>query len=160
MKRRWTITLIVIVCLAAIVPVCKYWPRTIDNEECSDLYRSYLHTDGIRATYIKGKKLNDTVRVDLTLLQATDAKGCAQLEKDFGIPAPDPETSALLNDDNPDIILSLIRNEDSIPNFQFSIFNSDVAAASRTLQCISIFHITTEEQFNIIVENHIDQLLK
>ena len=31
MKRRWTITLIVILAVAAAVPACKYWPRTTDD---------------------------------------------------------------------------------------------------------------------------------
>ena len=85
MKRRWTITLIVILAVAAAVPACKYWPRTTDDSECSAYYRSWQHRDGVQATYIKGKSLNDTLRVDLTLLQATDAEGWALLCREFDI---------------------------------------------------------------------------
>ena len=67
MKRRWTITLLVILLAAVGVGLFKYWPRTIDDGQCSALYRSYLHCPGIQSTYIKGKRLNDTLRIDLTL---------------------------------------------------------------------------------------------
>ena len=50
MKRRWTITLIVILAVAAAVPACKYWPRTTDDSECSAYYRSWQHRDGVQAT--------------------------------------------------------------------------------------------------------------
>ena len=114
MKRRWTITLLVILLAAAGVGLFKYWPRTIDDDQCSALYRSYLHSPGIQSTYIKGKRLNDTLRIDLTLLQATSPQGWEQLQKDFNIPQPDSATAALLEQGNPDLILSIL-NHDSQP---------------------------------------------
>lgn len=155
MKRRWTITLIVILAVAAAVPVFKYWPRTSDDSECSAYYRSWQHRDGVRATYIKGKSLNDTLRVDLTLLQATDSEGWALLCREFDIAEADTETKALLQEGNPDIVLSIL--SPTPVDFADTVH---VAAASRALQCVSIFHTTTMEQFNLIVENHIDQLLQ
>ena len=155
MKRRWTITLIVIFAVILSVVAFKYWPRTVDDEACSDYYHTYHHRPGIHATFIKGKSLNDTLRVDLTLLQATNDTGWAQLCHDFDIPAPDAETRALLQDGNPDIILSIL--SPSPVDFSDTVH---VAAAARALQCVSIFHVTDTEQFNIIVEHHIDQLLQ
>ena len=57
MKRRWIITLIVIPLAVGLALVLKYWPRTLDDGECSALYRSYLGRTGIRSTFIKGKSL-------------------------------------------------------------------------------------------------------
>lgn len=164
MKRRWIITLIVIPLVVGLVLVLKYWPRTLDDGECSALYRSYLGRTGIRSTFIKGKSLNDTLRIDLTLLQATTADGWAQLQKDFDIPEPDSTTAALLQEGNPDIILSLLNDEcgngsDGLAPSQDNAFLPvDIAVASRALQCVSIFHACTREQFDIIVDNHIEQL--
>ena len=92
MKRRWTITLLVILLAAAGVGLFKYWPRTIDDDQCSALYRSYLHCPGIQSTYIKGKRLNDTLRIDLTLLQATpkDGRSCKKTSTSPSPTVPPP----------------------------------------------------------------------
>lgn len=159
MKRRWTITLLVILLVAAGVGLFKYWPRTLDDDECSALYRSYLHRPGIQSTYIKGKRLNDTLRIDLTLLQATTPQGWAELQKDFNIPQPDNATAALLHQGNPDIILSIL-DDGSSPTHASApgTDTTNIMAASRTLQCVSIFHALTPQQIDAIVDNHIDQL--
>lgn len=158
MKRRWTITLLVILLAAAGVGLFKYWPRTIDDDQCSALYRNYLHCPGIQSTYIKGKRLNDTLRIDLTLLQATTPQGWEQLQKDFNITQPDSATTALLDQGNPDIILSIL-NHDSQPEAGTPRTDTvNIMAASRSLQCISIFHACTPQQIDAIVDNHIDQL--
>lgn len=158
MKRRWTITLLVILLAAAGVGLFKYWPRTIDDDQCSALYRNYLHSPGIQSTYIKGKRLNDTLRIDITLLQATTPQGWEQLQKDFNITQPDSATTALLDQGNPDLILSIL-NDDSQPEADTPRTDTvNIMAASRSLQCISIFHACNPQQIDAIVDNHIDQL--
>ena len=155
MKRRWTITLIVILAAVAAVLAYKYWPRTADDSECSAYYHDWQQREGVQATYIKGKSLNDTLRVDLTLLQATDADGWALLCREFDIAEPDAETNALLQEGNPDVVLSIL--SPTPVDFADTVH---VVAAARALHCVSIFHTTTMDQFNLIVENHIDQLLQ
>ena len=53
--------------------------RTVPLEECSELYRHYADTEGIEATFVQGYRLNDSLRVDVTLLQATDSAAWQQL---------------------------------------------------------------------------------
>lgn len=153
MKRRWTIALLILLTAALATVAFKYWPRTVTDSQCSSYYRHYRHSDGIQATYIKGKRLNDTLRVDLTLLQATTPQGWQQLCRDFQLPAPDSATRTLLQEGNPDIVLSIL--SPTPVNYPDTVH---IAAASRSLQCVSIFHTTSIQQFNTIVDNHIDQL--
>ncbi|MBR1834557.1 MAG: hypothetical protein IJ785_03525 [Bacteroidales bacterium] len=150
MKRRWIISLILLAVVVGAGAVVKYWPRTVDDSRCGTFYRRYHSLPGIQATFIQGKSLNDTLRVDLTLLQATTPEGWSRLCDDFQVPDGNGEFQQVL--DNPDIILSILNYP---VDFRDTIH---VAAASRALRCVSIFHITTEEQFDAIVEHHIDQL--
>ena len=75
MTRRWAITILafLIVVLGGIA--YRHWPRAVPWEECSTLYRQYAHADGIEATFIHNYKVNDTLSIDITLLQATDSAG-------------------------------------------------------------------------------------
>lgn len=153
MRRRWIITLIALVAAAGIFVAVKYWPRTVDDEACSRYYAKYLEQEGIQATYIQGQRLNDTLRIDLTLLQATDAANWERLQQDFNIPSADSTTNALTGEGNNSILLFLLPND-----IADTATVPDIAAASRTLRCVSIFHARTMAQFNAIVDNHIDDL--
>lgn len=190
MKRRWVISLLVLTIASVAVLLFKYWPRTTSDNECSALYRRYLDRDGIQASYIQGKAVCDTLRVDVTLLQATSPSGWQQLCNDFNIPTPDSSALALLQDGNPDITLSILPPHFSDPSqegthtpnpsqeethtpdpsqerthtpdpSQEGRRTSDMmllAASSHTLRCVSVFHITTPQQFDALVGHHIDQL--
>ncbi|MBR4229526.1 MAG: hypothetical protein IKR83_02310 [Bacteroidales bacterium] len=85
MTRRWAITILafLIVVLGGIA--YRHWPRAVPWEECSTLYRHYAHADGIEATFIHNYKVNDTLSIDITLLQATDSAGWQHLRKDIKI---------------------------------------------------------------------------
>lgn len=88
MKRRWIISLFLLPLVVGVGLLVKYWPSTVDDNHCGRYYHTYLHLPGIRTTFIQGKTLNDTLRVDLTLLQATTPDGWKRLCRDFEVPEP------------------------------------------------------------------------
>ena len=83
-----TIIFLAIVLVALAV---RLWPRTVPFDQCSDVYKRYAAVDGVVATFINDYKVNDTVFVDVTLLEATDSMGWATLKKDFEVPDPSPD---------------------------------------------------------------------
>ena len=63
-----------IILLAVGVAVqAKRHPQPVPFGKCSELYQRYADTEGIAATFVHGYRLNDSVRIDVTLLQATDS---------------------------------------------------------------------------------------
>lgn len=85
-----------IILLLAVVASLAYnhnlW--NIRGVEPSELYLRYEHADGIKASFIKDYRINDTLTLDVTLLQATDSAGWQQLIEDFEIPAEVIESGA------------------------------------------------------------------
>ncbi len=84
-KRHYIILAIVavglLVCAAVVLR-----PRQLPPEECSLLYRDYAHNPHVTVAFIKDFPVNDTLRVDVTTLQAdSDSAWCALL-RDFGAP--------------------------------------------------------------------------
>ena len=69
MKRPIT-TIILVLAVATAVGVV-VWRNVLPMRSVSDLYRRYEHADGIAASYIHNFPVNDTLRVDVTLLEAT-----------------------------------------------------------------------------------------
>ena len=62
-----------------------HFSRTVPWKECSEVYKKYSRVEGVKATYIKDYRLNDTLTVGVTLLEATDSAGWAYLCGEFNI---------------------------------------------------------------------------
>ena len=81
--KKWHKTLLV---AAAILAVgVAVWRYTAPQRQVSDLYRHYEHADGIAASHIHNFPVNDTLRVDVTLLEATTDSAWQALCADFAL---------------------------------------------------------------------------
>lgn len=87
----WPVTLTVCLLIVLGTLTVKLWPRTVPFDQCSEIYKKYANVEKVKASFIKDFKVNDTVFVDVTLLEATDSMGWATLKKDFEIPNPSPD---------------------------------------------------------------------
>ena len=81
----WPVTLTVCLLIVLGTLTVKLWPRTVPFDQCSDLYKQYANVEGIDASFIKDYKVNDTVFVDVTLLEATTDSAWQALCADFAI---------------------------------------------------------------------------
>lgn len=75
MRRRWLITLFLLVVVPTAFAFVRTHPRTLKPEECSELYRRYADSPDIRATYVKNYRVNDTLTLNATLLEALTDTG-------------------------------------------------------------------------------------
>ncbi len=82
--KRWIITFLLTLAVAAAIGVV-VWRHVLPMRSVSDLYRHYEHADGIAASYIHNFPVNDTLRVDVTLLEATTDSAWQALCADFAI---------------------------------------------------------------------------
>lgn len=84
-KRHYIILAIVAVALLVCAAVVLR-PRQLPLEECSQLYRDYADNPHVTVAFIKDFPVNDTLRVDVTTLQATTDSAWVALMVDFGAP--------------------------------------------------------------------------
>lgn len=81
--KKWIIAFVV---LTAVGVGCVAWWRYVrPQQQVSDLYRRYEHAEGIAASYIHNFRVNDTLTLDVTLLEATNDSGWQTLCSDFDI---------------------------------------------------------------------------
>jgi hypothetical protein len=96
MKPRTIIALLALL-LVGGAAAWKFFPHTLNHDECSDVYRHFadMRLPGVRVTYIQDKIINDTLRLPVTLLQAETDEGWAALDSLFGLTA---NRNILIND--------------------------------------------------------------
>lgn len=145
-----------LVCLLAVggAVLVKRCPRTVPLEECSELYRRYSGAEGLEVSFVQGYRLNDSVRVDVTLLQATDSAAWSILQDSLGYARLAPEDREYLMK-HKGIRMKLIP-KGYLDNPMDSVFlNNDLVAIDGTNRVIGIFNLTDSNQYNAIIRKNI-----
>lgn len=86
MKKIWIIATLVLLLVLGAITAWKYCPRTVDRAELDPLYLRYEHEPGMATGFVKDYRVNDSVAVDVTTLQALDTAAWHRLMDDFGFP--------------------------------------------------------------------------
>ena len=82
--KRWLMTLLFALAVAAAVGVV-VWRHVLPRHRVSPLFERYEHADGIAASYIHNYPVNDTLTLDVTLLEATTDSAWQSLCTDFAL---------------------------------------------------------------------------
>lgn len=144
--KKWHKTLLVAAAILAVSVAV--WRYTAPQRQVSDLYRRYEHADGIAASYIHNYPVNDTLRVDVTLLEATTDSAWNGLVKEFNF--GDQFNAELPSDTNAVSFWFAPRNHYNLP-MDSTLLNNDIVVASQYRKTMAVFHITSEDQVNAIV---------
>ena len=84
MKKRHYILLAIVAVGLLVCAGVALRPRQLPPEECSQLYRDYADNPHVAVAFIKDFPVNDTLRVDVTTLQASTDSAWYALLRDFG----------------------------------------------------------------------------
>ena len=144
-KLFWLVALAMVVAAGAVTFVLVSKSRT----EVGDLYRTYADMPGIDATFLHNFPLNDTLTIDVTILQATDSAGWERMKKDFAIADLPPEALPFVD---PDAVMFKYapKRDHSLPMDSVRL-NNDYVVTSLGKWEISVFDIQKEEQIEAIM---------
>ena len=111
------------------------------------LYNKYSSRQDLKVAEIAGFKLNDSVRVDVVMLQAESDKAWQQMRKEFGIKSTEGVESWLGEVDNP------------VNRTKWG--NSPVmrVVASHKRHTIGFYCIDNEEQYDALVDYQINKMV-
>ena len=154
-KRFWLIVAILALVEAVILFVALQWKYIFPSREVSDLYTRYENVDGVAASFIKDYKVNDTVFVDVTLLETKDTALWDSLCKDFGIalfsmyPKEYREIMSIEHSFGQQVIKDTIVLEND------SLYKENLIIFSHINMSMCIFHKINDSQYDAIVnEKH------
>ena len=123
------------------------------------MYKRYKDVEGVRATYVKDYRVNDTLTIGVTLLEATDSAGWEYLIEKFNIrqgllelKGIDVWTRKTLKN-HPEIKYRKTaddgQGDQSVPVIEF-------VAISMKKQEICVFHTRNKEEINAVFDNRIE----
>ena len=147
-KTFWLVSAAVLV--AAVAVTVALWPRT----EVSAVYRAYADRPGVDATFLRNFPVDDTLRLDVTLLQATDSAGWELLKKEFNVKEfPSHVTDSI--DSGKDVVSVKLTPKDhpGQPMDTSDLLNNNVIATSRLLHTISIFEVHSEAEIDAVLHS-------
>lgn len=133
--------------LAALTAVAVAAAVLVPRMGVSDLYRRYEGNPHLDVTYLRNFPVNDTLAVDVTLLQARDDEGWDILKEDFRV-VPPLEFIQKKIDSGKDIVEVFLAPKDNptLPMDKKNILKNNVVGVSRLKRTISIFTTDTKEQ--------------
>lgn len=152
----WPVTLTVCLLIVLGTLIVKLWPRTVPFDQCSEIYQKYASMENVKASFIKDYKVNDSVFVDVTLIEATTDSAWNVILNDFNMPVI-PEEYRELVEKNSSIEFNLISKEDP-QKIDEDIDNNDVLVLSRQKHSVCILHINNKIQRNAIIRNKLDEI--
>ena len=151
MIRRWLITL-ALLCLAVMLGYV--WHRcahTVPLAECSDIYRRYADTPGVNAAYIKDYRVNDTMTVCATVLEAVDSASWEDMQNDFNVKLS-AEVLKIMNGKLPKRAVKLAPKYDYHLPMDSVFTNNDMIVTMRYSHIICVFHLESKEQYNAVYD--------
>lgn len=159
-RKEWIVTVGLCLLTAIVTLMVIKAPRRVPLEQCSEMYRRYHNHSGILASFIKDKQINDSTTVDITLLETTDSAGWTLLKKDFGVEELATEIMQILEPEDLKYSITLILFPKNHPGQPMdSVFlNNDAAAISWKEHVVCIFHLTSEQQYDNIVNKKVKEL--
>ena len=140
MNRRWIITLLVCLLIVGSGAGVLLWPRTVPLGQCSEVYRLYVNNPSIRASFIKDFRINDSVSVDVTLLEAIDSNGWNTLVTDMNLGIQDSSTRSDIANGMDLITVKQVKKGVYSKPIATSSGNVDIVATSHLRKEVSIFH--------------------
>ena len=152
-KRFWLIIAILALVEALVCYVVLQKEYLFPSDEVSEVYSRYADDESIDASFIKGYRVNDTLFVDVTLLQAKDSAGWATLKTDFSIPDLPPDFQQIIDNGNELILTKKIPRQQDPLQQDTSGMIYDMAAIALQMHTVSIFHTKNLDE-RLAVVNH------
>ena len=150
MKKKYYIPVVIALLGAAVCVGVYLTPHQLPLSQCSELYRQYSGDSHIRASFIKDFHVNDSLTLDVTVLEAIDSAGWDTLTcryfyvPIFGYDLPDYERKDM------ETARLAPRVDISLPTD--TVFENNVLLIlSNEGKALYVFHTETREQMIAIM---------
>ena len=156
-RRFWLWVGIALLIELAAITLWKRWYWFFPTHAVSEVYTRYADTDGINVVFFKDFKVNDTLSLDVTLLEAKDSAGWTTLQADFHVPViPEEYRKLLANSSSVDFWLA--SKKDPTIRTDTIISHNDLIVMSRQTQTICVCHIENKRQADAIMDKETNEL--
>ena len=164
MKKNRYITLsIVLLCLlAALAGGVRLFRYYLPHEGPTDaLYEKYKDNPQVKASLLHDFRVNDTLAVDVTTLQATDSVGWETLKKDFHIAELSPQAIEMLKHTESTVGVRLTpKNDIGASCDTANLDNNYILTIDNLEHTVGIFYTKNKQEIEQIRLYHFNNLKK
>lgn len=157
-RRFWLWISIGLLIELAVLTLWKrpYW--FFPSDKVSEYYTRYAGTGGINAAFVKDYRINDTLLLDVTVLEVTDSAVWEQTCAELGL-----MTNAEIPEKDRDFFLEPGGFESFVLHDTINVCGKPtplrtVFVIQRFERTICIFHRVSEAQYDAIMRKNIDEL--
>ncbi|MBP5546723.1 MAG: hypothetical protein J6X59_05535 [Bacteroidales bacterium] len=144
---RWGVFLLLCLLAATLPAAIVYRCHTVSLSQCDELYRKYVDNPGIRASFIKDFPVNDTLAVDVLLLEATDSLGWETLKTDFNIVTLSPQALQMLKNSKSSVGVRMTpKNDIGAPGDTVNLDNNYLLAIDNLEHSVGIFYTKNDQE--------------
>lgn len=155
-RRFWLLVGIILLVELAAITLWKRWYWFFPTGQVSEVYTKYAGTDGINVAFFKDYRINDTVFVDVTLLEARDSVIWTTLKKDFEVPNPPPDVQQFI-DNGEDLIYVKVIPKSTTTDTILDSYSNNLLAISHLKRTLTVFHIKNKEELNAVRHYNYDK---
>jgi len=149
--KKWIITFVLLTAFG--VGGVAVWRYVLPLRQVGDLYRRYEHADGIAASYIHNFPVNDTLLLDVTLLEATTDSAFRRLLEDLAI----PENVQTVYDNNEERVFYKTIAKGENPKAGHDPAQADLVAVSILSRTATVFHVASVGQLQAVLHHNYDK---
>ena len=142
MKKTWLFTVFICLLIIAGGGAVVLWPRTIPFDKCSESYKIYANNPSVEASFIKDFRINDTIFVDVTLLEAVDSNGWNILKHDFCLPNLELVFQQNIEIKEDMIFVRVVNKDNYCESVDESIPECNILATSFTKHTLCVFNVS------------------
>jgi len=156
-KRFWLIVAFLAFIEVLICYIVLQWKYIFPSNEVSEIYTHYAENESIDVSFIKGYRVNDTVFVDVTLLEAADSIGWNTLWHDFCLPDLTPEMKRVIENKKDRVFTRTTKKNSYCETVDETTPECDIIAVLFAKRTICVFHIANLEERHAVLYFNYDK---
>ena len=151
-RRYWLIVSAISLVVALVTLVVIKAPRTVPLEQCSEVYQRYHDTPGIQASFIKNKRINDTLCLDMTIFKAEDSSSFVNLLSSWD--QSDEMISGfmkMLTEENDRYVKVVRRGHPELGADTLNDENNDFIVVFPVKRSVAVLHTKNTQQIDVLL---------
>lgn len=154
-KRFWMWVGIALLIELAAITLWKRWYWFFPSHAVSEVYTRYAGTDGLNVVFFRDFKINDTVSVDITFIEAVDSTAWELIKDDFRIITPE---ECNIHSDSTTISMKFAPHNNYSSPMDTVLINNDIILTHFAMRTLLVIDIEKEEQIETINKYYIHNL--
>ena len=154
--RFWSIFVVVLALALAAITVAYRWHRIFPSDEVSEIYTRYADDKDINVSYVKSYCVNDTTRVNVTLVETADSAAWDRICDDLSLTplSKIPEEFRELYFSSKTFESIMVK--DTVSEGGVDRHLRTLYIYSRYYKTVCVFHSVDDAQYDAIMDKELD----